>query len=502
VEEAQPSTILGRSWKLGTAWTAALLGLLALLVSSVTLGRESLWFDETVTVRVGRMVADQFAELVQTREPFWALYYAMMRAWMMIGDSAVLLRLPSALAAAATVSMTYLVGRRLVGERAAVAGALVLVFHAFLLQYAQEARGYALAVALVVAATLAFVRACEKPNWWRWALYAILGIAAVYAHFFAGMVLASHALALALWPRLRHGRVWVYPVASFLVMGLATWPLASWLLAAEQTRNFVRPISIERLIAVYAWFGGANSKPAGALYFLLAAAAFVGITVACIRLVRITRAASDRWRPALLLAWVVFPFVLTVAISLTVKPVFTYRYLIVSLPAVALAIGLVLTRLERPRVRRLSVLLAGVVLSVGASSILLEMNKPDWNGAARFVLRESRPGDVVMSSPGWQWTPLQYAFDQANAGHVPERREIRPRRHHAEAVLDRLRREGSRIWLVLFDYYAVPHHESYPYLDLLESTHRRLVDEVFYNARVLMYEPILDEDAVISGPAP
>ncbi|MBA2237853.1 MAG: glycosyltransferase family 39 protein, partial [Lysobacter sp.] len=255
--------------RLGAVATAGLLAALALAVSVSTIGHESLWFDEGVTLRIGRYGRDLWFEHLFTREPFWALYYAGIRPVIEVTDNLVLLRLPSALAAAGTVGLTYLVGRRLVGRRAAMAGALVLVPHGFLLQYAQEARGYAPAAFLMVACTFVFVLACERPSWRRWLLYALLAILAVYAHFFAAFVIAAQFLALGFRGRAWIRAHWHYPAVAFVMIGVAAWPLANWLLAAEQTRRFVRAITPDRIIATFAWFGGANVMPHNPLYYLL-----------------------------------------------------------------------------------------------------------------------------------------------------------------------------------------------------------------------------------------
>lgn len=476
-------------WRLGPGATALALMAATLAIALLTIGFDSFWFDESVTLRVSRFGTRQFIETITTREPFWALYYLFMRGWVMLGDSAIFLRLPSALAASAAVGLTYLVGRQLIGPRAALIGGLVLVPHAFLLQYAQEARGYAFAIALVVAATWAFLRASERPTWSRWLAYALLATLAVYAHFFAAFVLLAHAVAIAL-----HDGNWVrenrrFLIAAALYVAAATLPLAIWLAAAEQTRNFVRAITPERLISAFAWFGGANVMIDGVTHYVLATVAALAVGAGVVLLVRSASPGPHRWRPLFLVGWLLLPLVLSVVISLTIKPVYVYRYLIVSLPAFALTVGFLLSRIQRPPLRLLAATAAAVALATGAWSVLIEPHKPDWNGVARFMLSSACPGDVLITQPSWQWTPINYALEQATEGEVPERRETRLRPHHAEAALDRLRREERRIWLVIFDHRLVPNAESYPFLALMEDGRTLRTEELFRGARVRLYEP-------------
>jgi 4-amino-4-deoxy-L-arabinose transferase-like glycosyltransferase len=87
---------------------------------------------------------------------------------------------------------------RAFGRKAGVLAPLLFGLNAFAVQYAQEARAYAFVLLLVTASTYLLMRAAEAGSTWRWAAYAIVSALAVYAHFFALVVLGTHALALAL----------------------------------------------------------------------------------------------------------------------------------------------------------------------------------------------------------------------------------------------------------------------------------------------------------------
>ena len=65
-------------------------------------------------------------------------------------------------------------------------------------RYAQEARPYAFATFFAALATLMFLRAMERPNWSRWAIYAVVLGAAGAANLVA-LVVASGHLIIILW---------------------------------------------------------------------------------------------------------------------------------------------------------------------------------------------------------------------------------------------------------------------------------------------------------------
>src|SRR5437868_13233477 len=106
------------------------------------LGAKSLWLDEILSVSIARLDAPGFRNIVFSWEANMALYYALLRAWVHVGDSEVILRLPSALASIATVPLVYLIGRRLFSQSVGLIAALLLAVNLFAIRYAQEARSY------------------------------------------------------------------------------------------------------------------------------------------------------------------------------------------------------------------------------------------------------------------------------------------------------------------------------------------------------------------------
>ena len=112
----------------------------------------------------------------------------------MAGTSEVALRLPSALFGIALVPVAFAIGRRLGGQRAAVALAALVAVHPLLVYYSQEARGYA-AVALACAVGFALLprraRGRSGRVWWALASAVALG-----CHYFAIFPVAIEAAIL------------------------------------------------------------------------------------------------------------------------------------------------------------------------------------------------------------------------------------------------------------------------------------------------------------------
>lgn len=109
------------------------------------------------------------------------------------GHPEVLVRLPSLLAGTATVPLLFLLGRRTVGRAAGIVAAAWFALSPFAIFYGTEARAYALVTALLVASTLALLRALDGGGRGRWLVYAVMATAALYTHYIAILTLVPQA---------------------------------------------------------------------------------------------------------------------------------------------------------------------------------------------------------------------------------------------------------------------------------------------------------------------
>ena len=92
----------------------------------------------------------------------------------------------SVIFAVGTVVATFLLARRIFGERTAVAGSACSSLTAPLaIQYAQTARSYTMVMFFSVLSTLLLMRAIDRPSVARLACYVASIIAAMYSHDFA-----------------------------------------------------------------------------------------------------------------------------------------------------------------------------------------------------------------------------------------------------------------------------------------------------------------------------
>lgn len=172
------------------------------------------WYDERVTSEVvqhGPFVYPWDAPLIP--------YYILIWLWSLGGllDSDAWLRGFSLLATLVAVAAISWAGRILGGRRVALAAGLIVALAPSAARYSQEARLYALALALACLAILGFVgatRGSTRRWWWVYAV-ALAGLAFVAP--FALIVLPAFVILTLLLPEARaQWRLWLLATAAVL----------------------------------------------------------------------------------------------------------------------------------------------------------------------------------------------------------------------------------------------------------------------------------------------
>ena len=132
---------------------------------------------------------------VDAKEGSPPLYFVLVWGWVKaLGSGTVALRSLSVLAGIATVPLVYLAGSTLASRRAGLVAAALTVVSPLMIWYSQEARPYALLVALCAASLWCAGRAANGGSW-RWlAAWAATSALALATHFFAGFLIAGEAV--------------------------------------------------------------------------------------------------------------------------------------------------------------------------------------------------------------------------------------------------------------------------------------------------------------------
>lgn len=177
------------------AWVAPLAAVTTFAaLASQKLGQWSLWLDEAFTAEMICHPIEKILEFT-AKDVHPPLYYLLLQSWTSVfGTSEVGLRSFSVLCMSAAILIGFLLVKRTLGKRAAYFALPVLVLAPYLIRFGMEARMYALAALICIAATYVLLQATEakKHNNRWWAAYGILLALGMYTHYYTVLVWFVH----------------------------------------------------------------------------------------------------------------------------------------------------------------------------------------------------------------------------------------------------------------------------------------------------------------------
>ncbi|HXQ44756.1 MAG TPA: glycosyltransferase family 39 protein [Acidimicrobiales bacterium] len=388
-----------------TSWRGpvAAVAVVGAAVCSLPVGGTSFSLDESVSTTLAVSSWHSFTQTVIHREANMSLYFVLLRAWIHLGHSEIVVRALSVLAAVAALVVVMVVARRLFDRRTALICGVLLAVDPLLVMFGQEARGYALSLLLVSTSSALFVRGIQAPaGRGTWAAYALVSALAAYANFWAALVPLAHAVSLAALPR---GRVpWRRLVPTFVGLGVLLVPLALLIRSTDNSGvNWAAGSSAGRLISKVR---ADVPHPVIDIAVVLVVVVTAAVAVALRRHPR-TRGLVDHWPVAFALSWLVVPVAAVVLLSLAYKPLLVVRYLVVCLPPLLILVSWGLARL---RGRGAVVVAAGLVVASGAGlGVLASRGSPQqWSDAVAAVAARARPGDGVVIFAPYNRIPFEW----------------------------------------------------------------------------------------------
>jgi mannosyltransferase len=326
-----------------------------------------------------------------------------------------LLRAPSLAAGIAAIPLTYVLGLRTVGRTAALVAATLTALSPFMIYYAAEARGYALAVALVLLSTIALLTASERGGLRWWIVYGVSTWAAVLSHYTAVFALVAQLLWV-FWAH-REARRPALIANGAAVLAFLPWSTGlvnDFRSPTTDILDALSPFDLDAIrVALGHWSIGypysSPNAPKFALRHMPGTPALVmlgiGLALAVVGVIaRASPGSPQSWlrrldrRVVLVFALAVATPVGAALVSAVGTNLFGTRNLAVSWPGLALSLS-VLVAAAGPRLRVAATVLVVACFAIGAAKMLQsDYERPDYRGMARFLDSDALPGDVVVDA--------------------------------------------------------------------------------------------------------
>ncbi len=382
------------------------------------LGVPSIWYDEAFSVELARLPLPQLWHIISGPEPNMELYYLFLHFWLGLTGALGLhatefvVRLPSAVFAALSTVGVFLLGRRFIGTLAGGVGAGLYLLNDLQLVYAQQTRAYSLQLLLICIAWYALLSALATPSRRWWACYIVATTLAVYTHLFSVLILLAQLVmfvGLLILPGERQKSLRRLP--EFLISLIITGVLIIPMLLVSRNGSKTGWLPIPHLSDVYHLFLtiSANSK----VYLLvIAVCCAFGLLMVCLcslpagrtllqgnSLVdeKSVQTISNLLPIALaLVCWLVVPIVTSYVISYTPTRLFSSRYLVTIVPALALLMGLGIAAL-RWRIVQVAVTLVLLLVAVRYVPLYYQSAQvEDWNTTTHWLQQRYQANDGMV----------------------------------------------------------------------------------------------------------
>lgn len=378
--------------------------LLAALLRLAWLGRMSLWMDEGFTLFVASAPWGRLGSTGVALDWHPLGYYICAKLGLLAMPSAEWgLRIPAALCGIATVAAFYPLAKEMSpGASSSVkplAATGLCATLAMLVLANRDGRSYSAAILGLTLATLAWTRALrtaepEKGRWWM--VWVVTGLAAIYCHYYALVVLAWEWLvAVSSQPRVK--RWWVTPPIVFVAYLPALLRLKQQIFLPRRGHP---PPRWEDVVDVFfvQTAGFTLNFPSIWVWYGLALCGLVGAAAGCLSAVRDPRRIAVRR-----IGMVYWGFAATLlgVPAVSAAGVFESKHFVLASPLYVLLMTEAIFTLPWRSLR--ATLMAGLILlnlTSALNAIMLpEWHRQDFRGAIEVVARNARPGDILVMDP-------------------------------------------------------------------------------------------------------
>lgn len=395
------SAISDKKGLIGLIWLGFALRLL-------NLGKQSLWFDEIVTVHLARLpLLEGLDGLLGQGIQLTPLYHWITKAWLPLGYSEWALRFPAAIFSLACIPLVYCLGRAYFNPAVGMWAAALMAVNPFQIWYAQETRFYSVVAMSAIGAMLAFkdlINGGGKKAFLRLAVFNAIGFS---AHYFMFLVPTAQFLFILAgfkkyYPRLR---LWLLAQVAGVVPLLPWWGFIIFRHHITVGIGWVKkPTLIDPLLTLWNMTLGYQEQPSPVMVS--------GLILTALTL---SAGALAAWRQnewgKLVIAWGFLPLVLVPILSQREISFYVDRYFIIITPAIILLLAAGIDAARKIRFNWGLGLLVWLAMLMGAQQVLFNAAafvKDNWRQAEQILQQNARPGDGLLTCADGYRLALNY----------------------------------------------------------------------------------------------
>lgn len=397
----------------GACYTAALVALMACAV----------YFGVTVFAKTS-MRLDEAQSLFQTNRDMAGmlhlvgqdvhvpLYHTLLHYWQILfGNDIYTARMMSLVFFVSLIPAVFILTTYIYNRSVGLFAALLVAISPFLNWYGSEARMYSLLALLTVIHYYVFLKIYREGKSWHWVAFTVTAILGIYTHYFFAFVLLTEVVFYFI-----HRKEFASQKAfrKFLLAGaFVIASIAPWLYyvrqlgtASNTQPNLGEPTSIDLFNTYSQFIFGFQVDSLNtiivSLWPIIVLLAFFGLQ----RNKKITK------ETIFFVLAATIPVIAAFAISITVRPFYQSRYLIVSLPALLIFISWFVSIYPR----MVATLLRIAIVALTIFLFAIQVTSPDtpvkenYKGAVGYLNKNATARDVIIVSAPFTIYPTEYYY--------------------------------------------------------------------------------------------
>ncbi|MBI2664403.1 glycosyltransferase family 39 protein [Candidatus Woesearchaeota archaeon] len=374
--------------------------LLAVAVRLYGLTAESIWFDEAFSIYVAQQPASTIMSLPDTNPPLHILGMSFLVK--LFGATAFWARLPSVLFGAGAVLFSYLVFKKIFGEKTAVISALIVALSSYHIIFSQEARMYAMLGFMALLSMHAYISYLQTPTRKTGMYYTAATILLAFTHVYGLLLILTQ-------------NIFYYMIYRKYQRSMKHWALMQIIVFIFYLQWL--PTLLQQAALVQNSFWLSHFQTASAIFLplifsgeLLLGAVLTALAALAIWKLFRTQRNPEAELPKLVLLWMTVPAIVAVAYSILATPVFLHKYVMYSsFPFYAFAAH---AAGKLPQPKKWGVM--GIIIGLSFFAILYQAQNTDndnWSAALSHV-QSIDDGSTVIVNPPFQLVPFMYYYDK------------------------------------------------------------------------------------------
>jgi mannosyltransferase len=339
------------------------------------------------------------------------LYHMILHFWQLFLGSTVLTgRVLSLIFFVLSLPAMYILGKRMFGPTVAIFATTLFAVSPFMNWYGNEIRMYSLLTLLTILSQYFFHGIYRKHDSDSWVGYFLVALFGIFTHYFFWFVLLVQAIFYFLYRDLFPAKSLKKFIVIAVILCLVFSPWIYYIKVLGTVSNQAPVLAIPNTVNIFNTFsqfifGFQNDHLNTVLVSLWPLTVLLGFLA-----LRENKRVSPETIYAILS--ILIPITAAFIVSVTVRPLFVSRYLILTIPSMYLLISWIFSTYPRPLRRALRVILifamlAGLAVEIVSPSAPVKEN---YREAAAYLQQHASAQDVIILSAPFTVYPVEYYY--------------------------------------------------------------------------------------------